>query len=118
MTTLSSGNTRPDRAVARVLVCSMLLAQAIVPSTGYADVTNLATAPLATSATSVVKPNIMYILDDSGSMDWDFTPDYINDSGSAAGCYDGGDDGNGITGSPDPCEEGDPPYMSPDYNTQ
>jgi type IV pilus assembly protein PilY1 len=35
----------------------------------------LATSPLATSSTSSVAPNIMYMLDDSGSMDWDYMPD-------------------------------------------
>ncbi|MCK9388814.1 MAG: PilC/PilY family type IV pilus protein [Sulfuritalea sp.] len=40
----------------------------------------LATTPLAASTTSVVRPNLMYVLDDSGSMAWDYTPDYINDA--------------------------------------
>lgn len=108
----------PGRAATRALAGIMILTQAMMPSIVYADITDIAAAPLATSATSVVKPNVMYILDDSGSMGWDFTPDYVNDGGSAAGCYDGGDDGGGITGSPDTCQEGDPPYMSTDYNSQ
>jgi type IV pilus assembly protein PilY1 len=84
----------------------------------YAEVADLAGAPLTTSATSVVKPNATFILDDSGSMDRSYTPDYVNDSegsGNKANCYDGGSD---ITGTPDACEEGDPPWMSPDFNTQ
>jgi len=84
----------------------------------YADVADLAGAPLTTSATSVVKPNATFILDDSGSMGWSYTPDYVNDSegsGNTAGCYDGGSD---ISNTPDACEEGDPPWMSPDFNTQ
>ncbi|KAF0164697.1 MAG: type IV pilus assembly protein PilY1 [Rhodocyclaceae bacterium] len=40
----------------------------------------LATTPLAATTTSVVRPNLMYVLDDSGSMGWDYTPDYINDA--------------------------------------
>ncbi len=40
----------------------------------------LATTPLAATTTSVVRPNLMYVLDDSGSMAWDYTPDYINDA--------------------------------------
>jgi hypothetical protein len=35
----------------------------------------LATSPLATSSSSSVSPNIMFMLDDSGSMDWDYMPD-------------------------------------------
>ena len=84
----------------------------------YAEVADLAGSPLTTSATSVVKPNATFILDDSGSMGRDFTPEYVNDSngsGTAAACYDGGSD---ITGTPDACREGDPPWMSPDFNTQ
>ncbi|MCX7156135.1 MAG: PilC/PilY family type IV pilus protein [Rhodocyclales bacterium] len=40
----------------------------------------LASTPLAATTTSVVRPNLMYVLDDSGSMAWDYTPDYINDA--------------------------------------
>jgi type IV pilus assembly protein PilY1 len=40
----------------------------------------LASTPLAATTTSVVRPNLMYVLDDSGSMGWDYTPDYINDA--------------------------------------
>ena len=35
----------------------------------------LATSPLATSTISTVLPNVMFVLDDSGSMDWDYMPD-------------------------------------------
>jgi type IV pilus assembly protein PilY1 len=48
---------------------------------------DLATSPLANSTTDVVRPNLMYVLDDSGSMSWEYTPDYINDSGNAAMCW-------------------------------
>lgn len=40
--------------------------------------TDIATAPLFTSSNSQVKPNIMFILDDSGSMAWDYLPDAAN----------------------------------------
>jgi len=49
-------------------------------STFNAVALTLATTPLASSTTSVVRPNLMYVLDDSGSMAWDYTPDYINDA--------------------------------------
>ena len=44
-----------------------------------AGVTDLATAPLETSSPALVKPNIMFILDDSGSMDNAYMPDFVND---------------------------------------
>ncbi|MDC8785495.1 PilC/PilY family type IV pilus protein [Roseateles koreensis] len=37
--------------------------------------TDIATAPLFTTTTTNVKPNLMYLMDDSGSMAWDFMPD-------------------------------------------
>lgn len=43
----------------------------------------LATAPLATSTTTSVKPNLLFVLDDSGSMAWSHMPDDTNDGGSA-----------------------------------
>lgn len=46
----------------------------MVPA-AYAATTDLADAPMASSSSSVVKPNIMFILDDSGSMSFNFTPD-------------------------------------------
>ena len=48
-----------------------------------AATTDLATSPLVTSPTSSVRPNILFILDDSGSMDWDFMPDWANTSTTA-----------------------------------
>lgn len=50
-----------------------------------ADLVSLATAPLATSTTSTVKPNVMFILDNSGSMGWDYLPDWANDSHPVTG---------------------------------
>ncbi|MGH8686614.1 MAG: PilC/PilY family type IV pilus protein [Burkholderiales bacterium] len=87
--------------------------------------TDLANEPL-TQVASGVRPNIMFILDASGSMAQDYTPDWIDDSqgfgsnpSTTAGCFDSGDDDSGkITGTPDACDVGDPPFSSPDYNTQ
>jgi type IV pilus assembly protein PilY1 len=46
-----------------------------LPVGSQAASTTLATAPLATSTTSSVLPNLMFVLDDSGSMAWDYLPD-------------------------------------------
>ena len=56
----------------------------------------------------------MFILDDSGSMDWQYIPDYVNDSGSLGdkNCFDGSDSGSNL----DQCDYGDPPYMAPEFN--
>jgi type IV pilus assembly protein PilY1 len=45
----------------------------------------LATVPMATSTTTTVKPNLMFVLDDSGSMDWDYMPDVAKDFANAYG---------------------------------
>ena len=44
----------------------------------YAATTDIANAPLFTSSADVVKPNVMFILDDSGSMASDYLPDEAN----------------------------------------
>jgi len=127
------------RSVLRHTRLSLALASAFgaLPATHAAN-TDIANEPL-TQAASGVRPNIMFILDDSGSMDWDYSPDYVDDvqpSGTTpsttAACFDGGDTGptgttysqdfddsaGSITGRPDHCIVGDPPFMSPDFNKQ
>lgn len=45
--------------------------------------TDLSAVPLPTytvGSTVDIKPNIMMVLDDSGSMDWDYLPDWANDN--------------------------------------
>lgn len=44
-----------------------------------AAMTDIANVPLASSSTTVVKPNILFTLDDSGSMGWGYMPDGIRD---------------------------------------
>ncbi|MGB8409830.1 MAG: PilC/PilY family type IV pilus protein [Gallionella sp.] len=41
----------------------------------HAAVTDLSSAPLQTSTSNAVLPNLMFMLDDSGSMAWDYLPD-------------------------------------------
>ncbi|WP_290867828.1 PilC/PilY family type IV pilus protein [Aquabacterium sp.] len=45
---------------------------------GHTAVTDLASAPLETSTATLVKPNIFFILDDSGSMSSAYLPDWAN----------------------------------------
>lgn len=44
----------------------------------YGTATDLAPAPLITSAPQIVQPNLMFVLDDSGSMDYAYMPDDAN----------------------------------------
>jgi type IV pilus assembly protein PilY1 len=110
-----------------VLAFSLALAGSM-PLAASAGELNISTDPLGTGASSI-KPNVMFILDDSGSMASDYLPDHVNDSHNTgatppttAGCFDTGDDGDGsgggtIDGNPNACILGDPPFNSPDFNT-
>jgi Tfp pilus tip-associated adhesin PilY1 len=46
-----------------------------LPFAAQAAQVALATSPLTQSVTTDVLPNLMFVLDDSGSMDWDYMPD-------------------------------------------
>lgn len=57
---------------------SLLVASAFIASDNVAA-TDISTEPLNTysaSSSTDVKPNVFFVLDDSGSMDWDFMPDW------------------------------------------
>jgi type IV pilus assembly protein PilY1 len=58
-----------------------------LPLPALAATVALATEPLATSTSSSVRPNVMFILDDSGSMEWDYLPDWADDSDPTSGLY-------------------------------
>lgn len=62
--------------------CLMVLVTAFlsVGPSGMAlsQVIPLATSPLMASNSSAVKPNLLFVLDESGSMDWDYLPDWLN----------------------------------------
>ena len=65
---------RSKPMTARGLAGWLLLAAAIALPAHAAN-TDLATSPLVTSSSSSVYPNVFVMMDDSGSMDWDFLPD-------------------------------------------
>ena len=90
-----------------------------LPAALYGQETDISDGPLAQPATSV-KPNMLLILDDSGSMARQFTPDYVSsnsNAGTVANCFDSLDGGS-ISETPEDCYAGDPPAMTPDFNTQ
>ena len=63
-------NTITNLSLLLGLVASLVLC---VPT--HAATVALATSPLATSTTTAVKPNVLFVLDNSGSMSWTFMPD-------------------------------------------
>lgn len=56
---------------------------ALLPMLAQAEFLDLASTPLQTSGSSDVKPNLMFILDDSGSMGNTHTPDWASTSYNA-----------------------------------
>ncbi|MFH2139618.1 MAG: PilC/PilY family type IV pilus protein [Pseudomonadota bacterium] len=62
----------------RAVLLALLLSTTVTQPASAAPIT-LATVPLATSTTSTVQPNLLFVLDDSGSMSWTFMPDTAND---------------------------------------
>jgi len=49
-------------------------------ATAQAAATDIANSPMASSGNTSIKPNIMFILDDSGSMDWEYLPDSVDNN--------------------------------------
>ncbi len=81
------------------------------PAGAGAGTTNIAQVPLLNiDGTGSVKPNLMLLFDNSGSMDQAYTPDYVDDNL----CRFYADLSSGTTG----CTVGHPPFMSPDFNKQ
>lgn len=70
----------PPTATQRLHFLMVVTGIAMPLCTLAAPPVQLATEPLVTNTNSAVKPNIMFILDDSGSMDSDYLPDWANDS--------------------------------------
>ncbi len=135
----------PDthRMAYRMLSLALMVGLAF-PLPSLAAPVALATAPLNNATTTAVLPNLMFILDNSGSMGQDFTPDYMStyNVSAASGanpwtdsswspasdekvCKDSADDdgsvSNVITSSTNPldlCVVGDVPYMTSAMNSQ
>lgn len=76
-------NTRPPAL--RILPALLFVALCIAAPATRAALTDIANVPLASSSTTVVKPNILFTLDNSGSMAWGFMPDDIENRYNTTG---------------------------------
>ena len=91
---------------------SILTKLALVLGIGFAmnpvdaALTDIATSPMANTGSAIVKPNLMYLLDTSGSMDWDYMPDSV---GNDPACKT---TGSSLTA----CNFADPPYNANQFN--
>lgn len=89
------------------VVLSILLLSAT--DSVHAEDIKVSQVPLSKAASQAVSPNLLFILDDSGSMGWDYTPDFVNDSLCRKN--------NSITDLM-ACSAGHPPFMSAGFNKQ
>ncbi|MGQ0443063.1 MAG: PilC/PilY family type IV pilus protein [Methylophilaceae bacterium] len=89
-------------------LCSLALIACSV-NVSHAAITDIGNAPLVSSTTGEVLPNIMYILDNSGSMNLSFMPDYVT---AANKCKTTGTSGL-FTAN---CNYGHPPFMTSEFN--
>jgi type IV pilus assembly protein PilY1 len=93
---------------ALALVASLLA----LPGTAIAAPTSIAQLPILNlDDTGAVKPNLMLLYDNSGSMASAYTPDYVDDSTSCRSRM-------AMSSGTRSCAVGMPPYNSPDFNRQ
>jgi len=63
--------------IARLIAASLVCLAAQPAAAGTVTISS---TPLATAGGSSILPNLLFILDGSGSMDWDYLGDYVNDN--------------------------------------
>jgi len=106
-------------ALARFCAAAVALALALQPLAVSAAAIAQTLAEVPLQGLNPVKPNIMFTMDDSGSMGWDFLPDYVGYvSSTVAHCRDGLQCG-GATAAPGSgyqFSQYDPPVRSSAYN--
>lgn len=92
------------------LFAGLLLA--LAAGAAFADPVRIAQLPLLNiNGTGNVKPNLMLLYDNSGSMAYNFTPDYVDDTST---CRAYALMSTGTRG----CTVGQPPFNSADFNRQ
>ena len=102
-------NILSSRILTRLLLA---LAPVLMLPAAQAEPTAIAQLPLLNiTGSGTVKPNLMLLYDNSGSMSSAFTPDYVDD---ATTCRSRSTLAGGTRG----CRIGDPPFASPDFNRQ
>lgn len=114
------------------------LAALQLSGTASAAATDISSTPLVVATPNAVQPNLMFVLDDSGSMGFDFMPDHVNgdstpdpqlcrsagatstNSGSFGNtCCQGGDSSNACWRGAPPFGNlrGHPPFLSASFNS-
>ncbi|CAN7291258.1 PilC/PilY family type IV pilus protein [Pseudoduganella sp. LjRoot289] len=103
--------TKLSSALSTLLTGALASALAMLAPAALAGTTSIAQVPLLNIAgTGSVKPNLMLLFDNSGSMEQHYTPDYVNDNL----CRANAKLSSGVTA----CNVGHPPFMAADFNRQ
>ncbi|TMH39212.1 MAG: hypothetical protein E6H56_12865 [Betaproteobacteria bacterium] len=91
--------------IKRLLACGLAANLAVQPAFAQVAISQL---PLASAGGNNILPNLLFTLDNSGSMNWDFIPDYVNPATS------GMPNNPCMTNSAGSnlCVAGDPPYTA------
>ena len=127
-----------NHSTARRLLSLVLVAQLALATPLQAASVVLATAPLVNSTTSTVLPNLMFLMDNSGSMSQEYTPDWVSEynmrndpwnyngewnspAANEKNCRDSADDEGTIEtaiNKMDMCVIGDVPFTASAINSQ
>lgn len=97
-----------------LVIRSLAFAAAMLALAAGAATLDLSTVPLTTATNTAVKPNLMFILDNSGSMEWNYMPDWVtSEQGGGNTNYCKGSTG----GTADTqCAERLPPFYATSFN--
>src|ERR1700716_4002117 len=102
--------TRKNSTLKRLVVYGVLAS--MVSQSALAAVTDISTVPLATSSGATILPNLLFDLDDSGSMNWDFMPDYVSPNTLGVALTQANPCMTPAGGGGTWCAPGDPPYAA------
>ena len=75
----SPSDARLGRRALRGLAAAIALAAAPYAGTAATDISTVPLPTYSVGGSVDIKPNILMVLDDSGSMDWNYLPDWAND---------------------------------------
>ena len=98
-------------------LAALLLACLTASVPARAELADIADVPLANSPSDAVLPNLTYILDDSGSMSWDYMPDNVYDLADGTSIRNGKTCGSSsCTTAGNQLQRGEPPYYATQFN--
>jgi type IV pilus assembly protein PilY1 len=103
------------RAFRYLRTAALLAAIVALTAPARAAETDIAAAPLGTAPSVSVLPNLMFVLDDSGSMAREFMPDEVDNSNTCKQCTTSGTDRCRVADTS--CSPGHPPFFASPFNT-